>query len=124
MKMYFFYIIVSFFALIGVFFTVKEIAISFLRIKENSYSTNLLITIKDDKSGDIDLETKIALSRLKWYNIKRYDNVFIVGCGLSLESFKVCEDHCRNADIKLMDKSEFSKIINSVGKGNDGRKSE
>lgn len=82
------------------------------------------MTICDREKNDIDLETKIALSRLRWYNVKRYDNVYIVGCGLTEEKFKLCKDHCRNTDIELLSYDEFSRIINDVGCAYDGRETE
>ncbi len=122
--MFMLYLIIGFFSIIGVIFVVKGIVVSFLRLNNACCTTNLLLTITDYQNNDLELETKIALSRLKWYNIKRYDNVYIVGCGLTAEKFKLCEDHCRNTDIKLLSYSEFSEIINDVGNAYDGRETE
>ena len=109
--MYLFFIILGFFAILGIILSIKGLITEFLRIKDQCCSTSLLLTINNSSKNQIEFETKIALSRLRWYNIKKYDNLYIVASGLSRENFLLCEELCSRYDVKLLDEKEFLRQI-------------
>ena len=94
---------------------IKTFALSFLSIENTCCSTSLILIINNSCKNRIEFETKIALLRLRWYNIKKYDNVYIVSCGLSDENFKFCEEICRKSDVELMKIEEFSQMLLKTG---------
>ena len=113
--MYLLYLIVGFFAFLGVVLFIKEIVLSFLLVKDTCCSAHLLIVIKNSSKNQIEFETKIALSRLRWYNRKGYKNLYVVGSGLTDENFKICEAICKRFDVDLMDVTELSETLKKEG---------
>ncbi len=109
------YIISVFLAFIGLVSVIRGMCVAFFKMKNNCYTTNLLLTIKnDDKICDIELETKIALSRLRWYNNSIYDNIYVVGCNLCESNFKKCIEYCKNYDVELL---KYDDLIKKIGNG-------
>ena len=96
-------------ALIGTICIIKNAYLSFLKLKNQSFKTQLVLTINRNENSDLDLETKIALSRLRWYNINNYDKVYVVGCNLSNELFENYKIQCLKYDIKLLRDNEYIK---------------
>ena len=105
--MYLFYFLLGFFAILGFILFIKGLVTAFLRIKDSSCSTNLLLKINNSSRNRIEFETKIALSRLRWYNIKKYDNIYIIACGLTKENFLICKELCSRYDVKLLEQKDF-----------------
>ena len=96
----------------------------FLGVRDSSISTNLLLTINNSSRNQLEIETKIALSRLRWYNINKFDNVYVVACGLSQENFMLCEELCSKYDVELLDEKEFLRQIGVMEGAYEQRKIE
>ena len=109
--MYLLYFLLVFFAVLGLISFIKGLATSFLRVEDTCCSTNLLITINNSQKNCIEFETKIALSRLRWYNIKRFDKVYVVGKKLNDENYRLCSELCNEFDVELLDLEKFSDKI-------------
>ena len=99
MYMYLFYFLLGYFAILGLVLFIKGLVTVFLGVRDSSISTNLLLTINNSSRNQLEIETKIALSRLRWYNINKFDNVYVVACGLSQENFMLCEELCCKYDV-------------------------
>jgi len=113
--MYLLFIFVGFMAIIGLIAFIKTLILSFLSIDEACCSTNLFIKINNSEKSCFDLETEIALSRLRWYNKRKYDNIYVVGLNLSEEKVCFCRDLCHKYDVKLLDFNQFTEIIEKSG---------
>ena len=111
MYMYLFYFLLGYFAILGLVLFIKGLVTVFLGVRDSSISTNLLLTINNSSRNQLEIETKIALSRLRWYNINKFDNVYVVACGLSQENFMLCEELCSKYDVELLDEKEFLRQI-------------
>lgn len=122
--MYLFYFLLGFFAILGFILFIKGLVTAFLRINDSSCSTNLLLKINNSSKNQIEFETKIALSRLRWYNINKFDNIYVVACGLSQENFALCEELCNKFDVELLDKKEFLRQISVTENAYEQRKIE
>ena len=122
--MYLLYYFLGFFAIFGIILVIKAVVMAFLRVNDTCCSTNILLIIKNSYKNHIEFETKIALLRLRWYNISRYDNVYVVGCGLSEENFRICKEICRKSDVELLEIKEFSEMLMETGVDHELRKIE
>lgn len=122
--MYLFYFLLGYFAILGLVLFIKGLVTVFLGVRDSSISTNLLLTINNSSRNQLEIETKIALSRLRWYNINKFDNVYVVACGLSQENFMLCEELCSKYDAKLLDEKEFLRQIGVMEGAYEQRKIE
>ena len=124
MYMYLFYFLLGYFAILGLVLFIKGLVTVFLGVRDSSISTNLLLTINNSSRNQLEIETKIALSRLRWYNINKFDNVYVVACGLSQENFMLCEELCSKYDVELLDEKEFLRQIGVMEGAYEQRKIE
>lgn len=122
--MYLFYFLLGYFAILGLVLFIKGLVTVFLGVRDSSISTNLLLTINNSSRNQLEIETKIALSRLRWYNINKFDNVYVVACGLSQENFMLCEELCSKYDVELLDEKEFLRQIGVMEGAYEQRKIE
>ena len=114
-NMFIIYVISVLLAFIGLVNVIRGMCITFFKTKNNCFSCDLVLTIKEEnKTCDIELETKIALSRLRWYNTSIYDNIYVVGCDLCENNFKKCIDNCKNYDVELL---KYEDLIKKIGNG-------
>lgn len=124
MYMYLFYFLLGYFAILGLVLFIKGLVTAFLGVKDSSISTNLLLTINNSSRNQLEIETKIALSRLRWYNINKFDKAYVIGCGLSQENFMLCEELCSKYDVELLDEKEFLRQIGVTENAYEQRKIE
>lgn len=102
------FIIIICFFIVGLSLSLKNLIIWFLNTNNDSIKEKIIISIKSIKDSDIEIETNLIISRLKWGN---YKNIYFIDCGLELEDYNKCKSLLNNAGFKLYKQEEILNII-------------
>ena len=100
--MFFLYIILIAFALFGLLMLMQYIFLHFLRIKSSGCKNYQVLCISEPPAGDIEFETRLALSRLEWIDKSCYDGILITDCGLSDVNRNICRAICEKSGFNMI----------------------
>ena len=105
------YCIISVFTVTGAFYIIQSFFKKLYRQKYTCCKPVLLWQISSDKSSDLETDVRLALSGLKWLNLRDYLKVCFVKHRLNDDDERICELLISANNFELVDESELNNIF-------------
>lgn len=109
--MIFAHIILTILSSIGVFYIIQLFFERLYRQKETCCKPMLVWKVSSNSRSDLEMDIKLAVSGMKWINIKNIDNICFVNCNLNESDTALCERVFNNLDYNFLNKSNINEIF-------------
>lgn len=105
-------IICIFLLIVGTVELIRILILFFLNANSDQNDSAIVIPINDQEEAEYLIRNEIT--RAKWFEFNRAQNIICLDCGMDEETRKVCEAICEDYDfIKICKPYELYDILNS-----------